>query len=306
MNITFRQLRLFLALADSGSVTGAAKALHVTQPTASMQLKEIGAAVGLPLYDLVARRVRLTEAGRDLARTARRMLAEWEAFEQRVDGARGLTQGRLRVSVVSTAKYFVPRMIGDFCRTHPGVDVALEVQNRDGVVARLRDNLDDLYIMSMPPVDLSLEDRVFLDNPLVVIAPADDPLARRPAVALRDLAERRFILREPGSGTRMATDRHFRRMRFHPDIRMELGSNEAIRESVAGGLGVGVLSRHALRGTARGDGVAILDVKGFPIASRWHVVHPKGRQLSPVAEAFRTHLLESLRERPARGAPNRA
>ena len=158
MNITFRQLRLFLALAETGSVSAAARVMHVTQPTASMQLREVTQAVGLPLYEVVSRRVHLTEAGQALARTARAIAGEWDAFEQRVSGAKGLTSGRLKVAVVSTAKYFVPRLLGSFCKLHPQIDISLEVLNRDHVITRLRSNLDDLYVMSMPPADLPLED----------------------------------------------------------------------------------------------------------------------------------------------------
>lgn len=286
MNVTFRQLRLFLALAETGSVSKAAAQMHVTQPTASAQLKEITEAVGLPLHEVISKRVHLTDAGRQLARTARAMLAEWEAFEQHVDQVKGLSRGRLRVAAVSTAKYFIPRLIGSFCRLHPAIDVSLEVLNRDGVVARLRDNRDDIYIMSTPPEDMDLEDAVFMENPLVVIAARSEKL---PApLGLAQLKEQRFILREPGSGTRMATDRHFARRKFRPDVRLELGSNEAIKEAVAGGLGIGVISRHALQG---GRGVRVLAVEGFPISSRWHVVHPRAKQLSPIAAAFRAHLL---------------
>ena len=292
MNITFRQLRLFLALAETGSVSAAAKLLHVTQPTASMQLREISQGVGLPLYEVISRRVHLTETGRELARTARTIAAEWESFGQKVDGMKGLTRGRLRVAVVSTAKYFVPRLLGSFCAVHPDIDISLEVLNRDGVVQRLRENLDDLYIMSMPPTDIDLEDQVFMPNPLLLIAPLTDALARRKKLSLHQLADRRFILRERGSGTRMAVDAHFRKARFSPAQRLELGSNEAIKQAVAGGLGVAVLSRHALHERLEDDDVAVLDVEGFPLASQWHVVHPKGKQLSPIARVFNTHLLE--------------
>ncbi|MEY3081499.1 MAG: HTH-type transcriptional activator CmpR [Pseudomonadota bacterium] len=285
MNVTFRQLRLFLALAETGSVSKAAAATHVTQPTASAQLKEMTEAVGLPLHEVISRRVHLTDAGRQLAHTARAMLAEWEAFEQHVDLVKGLSRGRLRVAAVSTAKYFIPRLIGSFCRLHPAIDVSLEVLNRDGVVARLRDNRDDIYIMSMPP-ELDLEDEVFMENPLVVIAARGAKLGR--SLSLAQLKDQRFILREPGSGTRMATDRHFAKRRFRPDVRLELGSNEAIREAVAGGLGLGVISRHALQ---VGKDIRVLDVEGFPISSRWHVVHPRAKHLSPIAAAFRAHLL---------------
>lgn len=195
MNVTFRQLRLFLALAETGSVSGAARAMHVTQPTASMQLREISEAVGLPLYEVVARRVHLTQAGLELARTARRMATEWEAFGQTIDGLKGLTRGRLKVAVVSTAKYFIPRLLGHFCSHHPDVEISLEVLNRDGVVSRLRENLDDLYIMSRPPAELELEDQVFLPNPLVLIAATSHPLARRRRLQLQDLRGMRFILR---------------------------------------------------------------------------------------------------------------
>lgn len=291
MHVSFRQLRLFLALAETGSVTAAARKLHVTQPTASAQLREMTEAVGLPLHEVVGRQVYLTEAGQELAATARAISDQWDAFIQGMDRARGLTWGRLRVSVVSTAANFMPRLLGAFCRQHPGLEVALEILNRDGVVQRLKSNLDDLYIMSMPPTDLELDDQVFMENPLVLITPSRDPLARRTRLPLKAFAPYRFILREKGSGTRMATDRHFRSQGFQPDIRLQLGSNEAIREAVAGGLGVGVISRHALPRGRAGQGLAIADVQGFPIASRWHLVRPAGKRPSPVAQAFRSHLL---------------
>lgn len=301
MKATFRQLRLFLALAETGSITAAARVSHVTQPTASMQLRELAQAIGQPLYEVIARRVYLTDTGKELAATVRAMVQAWDAFEQGVDAAAGLTRGKLRVSVVSTAQYFMPRLIGAFCRQHPGIDVSLEVLNRNGVVQRLRENLDDLYIMSMPPDDLDLEAEVFMANPLVLVTAATDRRLRDAPLSLQQLAGQPFVLREAGSGTRMAADLFFRRQRFRPEIRLELGSNEAIKEAVAGGLGVSVLSRHALHGRDREYGVSVLDVKGFPLASQWHIVHPAGKRLSPVAAAFRARLLdESAAKKAAR------
>ena len=292
MNITFRQLRLFLALAATGSVSRAARECHVTQPTASMQLKEVSDAVGVPLYEVISRQVHLTDAGRDLARTARAIADEWAAFEQRIDATKGLTRGKIRVAVVSTAKYFVPRLLGTFCARYPEIDISLEVLNRDGVLQRLRDNQDDLYIMSMPPTDIEIDDQVFMPNPLVVIAAHAHPLASRRTVALGELGPLRFILRERGSGTRMAVDAHFKRLKFKPDLRLELGSNEAIKEAVAAGLGVSVVSSHALHGQSAEHGVSVLNVAGFPIESQWHVVRRKGKQLSPIARVFQEHLRE--------------
>ena len=305
MNVTFRQLRLFLALADTGSVSRAARECHVTQPTASMQLKEVTDSVGVPLYEVISRRVHLTDAGRDLARTARSIADDWAAFEQRVDATKGLTRGKLRVAVVSTAKYFVPRLLGTFCAKYPEIDISLEVLNRDGVVQRLRDNQDDLYIMSMPPTDIDLEDQVFMPNPLVVIAANSHPLAVRRNIELQDLSKLRFILRERGSGTRMAIDAHFKRLKFKPNLRLELGSNEAIKEAVAGDLGVSIISSHALHGQAAEHGASVLDVAGFPIESNWHVVRQRGKQLSPIARVFQAHLLAESTQW-ARSTPHRA
>ena len=298
MNITFRQLRLFLALADTGSVSAAARSMHVTQPTASMQLREITDSVGIPLYEVIARKVYLTEAGHQLARTARNIVDEWESFGQAVNAMQGLTRGRLRVAVVSTAKYFVPRLLGGFCERHPGIDISLEVLNRDGVVQRLRDNRDDLYVMSMPPQDIDLEDQTFLANPLVMIAPVHHPLASRQRLSLKSLAGERFILREGGSGTRLAMDRFFEAQGFAPENWLELGSNEAIKEAVAGHLGVAVISRHAIKSDDLARDLCLLPVSGMPIRSQWHVVHPRAKQLSPIARVFREHLLAQARDWP--------
>lgn len=295
MNITLRQLRLFQALADNGSVSAAAKAMHVTQPTASMQLKEVSQAVGLPLYEVIGKKVHLTDMGKELAATARAMALSWESFEQSVDAVKGLSRGKLRVAVVSTAKYFMPRLIGSFCRKHPAIDVSLEILNRDGVVSRLKNNLDDLYIMSMPPADMDLHDEVLMPNPIVVIAAMTDPLCKVSRVPLKELQHSRFILRESGSGTRMAADLHFRKKKFRPDVRLELGSNEAVKESVAGGLGVGIVSQQALHGRDKENGVRVIDVDGFPLPSAWHMVHHESQKLSPVALAFRQHLLAEIR-----------
>jgi LysR family transcriptional regulator, low CO2-responsive transcriptional regulator len=162
---------------------------------------------------------------------------------------------------------------------------------------RLRENLDDLYIMSMPPPDMELKDEVFMKNPLVVIAASGDPLTKGTKVRLADIARQKFILREQGSGTRMAVEKNFRKKSFRPDVRLELGSNEAIKEAVAGGLGFGVISKHALHGHAREHGVSVLEVEDFPIISNWHIVYPKAKQLPPIAEAFKAHLLHNANGR---------
>ncbi len=294
MNFTFRQMRLFLALAETSSVSAAAKVMHVTQPTASMQLKEISASVGLPLYEVIGKKIYLTETGKALAITAREITQSLASFEQLVYATKGIAKGHLRISVVSTAKYFMPRLIGSFCKRYPMVDVSLEILNRDGVLGRLRHNTDDLYIMSIPPDDVALIDEVLMPNPIVVIAASTDPLAKQHNVTLNELRSRRFILREPGSGTRMAADQYFRKKKFRADIRLELGSNEAVKESVAGGLGIGVISQYALHGHQKEHGVRVIDVDEFPLKSSWHLVHLAAKNLSPIALAFKEHLMREI------------
>lgn len=290
MRLTFRQLQLFLAMTETGSVTAAARACHVTQPTVSMQLRDLADSVGLPLYEQLGKRLQLTDAGEALACTAQAMSDEWAAFEQKINRLKGLTAGRLRIAVVSTAKYFVPGILGTFCARYPRIDISLQVLNRDGVVARLRDNRDDLYIMSMPPTDMDLKQQAFLANPLVVIASGIHRLAQRSSIPLAALAKERFILREPGSGTRMACDAHFVAAGFKPDVRLELGSNEAIKHSVAAGLGIAVLSHHALGNRRAQDGVTVLKVRSFPVHSNWFILYPAGKQLSPISAEFLAHL----------------
>lgn len=245
----------------------------------------------MPLYEVVSKRLALTAAGEELARTAQAMSEEWAAFGQRIDGLRGLTRGRLRVAVVSTAKYFIPRLLGGFCAHYPEVDIALEVLNRDGVVQRLRENRDDLCIMSLPPQDLPIEQQSFLPNPLLLVAARNHPLASATRLPLSALTEERFILREQGSGTRLASDAHFAAYGFRPRVRMELGSNEAIKQAVAGGLGLAVLSRHALGEHVADDGLAILPVEGFPIHANWFIVRLQGKRHSPLTDAFLQYLI---------------
>ena len=290
MNVTFRQLEIFRALVATGSISAAAKDANVTQPTASVHLRDLTEAVGMPLYEVIGRKVYLTEVGKELAKAAQGVRSEWLTFEQSVQGIKGAESGLLRVGMVNTAQYFAPRMLGSFCAARPKVEVAMALLNRDGVIERLRANQDDLYIMSRPPENLALTCQPFMPNPLVVVAPRGHALAKRGKLRPEDLAVDRFIARETGSGTRLAVDDFFRPLKNIPEVRFELGSNEAILEAVAGGMGLAIVSAHALRASARTD-IITLEVEGFPLQSSWQIVHPSGRRLSPLAAAFRDHLI---------------
>jgi DNA-binding transcriptional LysR family regulator len=204
---------------------------------------------------------------------------------------KGLTKGRLRVAVVSTAKYFVPKLLGSFCSKYPEVDISLEILNRDGVIRRVEDNSDDLYVMSRPPMHIDLEDQILMPNPLCMIAYKDHPLASKKNLRLQDLKHERFILRELGSGTRMSVDIHFKQKKFTPSLLLELGNNEAIKKAVASRLGVAVISIHALDQFDYDNEISVLKLQDFPINSQWHLVYLRGKQLSPIAKAFHEHVL---------------
>ena len=290
---TLRQLEVFEAIARLGSFTRAAEELHLTQPTVSMQIKKLTAAVGLPLFEQIGKKIYLTDAGRALQSFARDIFERFTRFEMVTADMKGLKQGALRLAVITTAKYFIPRLLGSFCRRYPGIDVSMKVSNRERIIERLLNNEDDLYILGQPPEEIDAIAEPFLLNPLIVLAPADHPLARQKNISLQRLAEEPFLLREPGSGTRKATEQLFAQHNLKIKMRMELGSNEAIKQAVVGGLGISVLSRHTLALDVSADQVAILDVVGFPIERHWYAAYPNGKQPSVVATAFLDYLKQA-------------
>ncbi|HVL36948.1 MAG TPA: LysR family transcriptional regulator [Burkholderiales bacterium] len=290
LHLTLRQLRAFEAVARRGSFSRAAEELHLAQPTVSVQVRQVAQAVGVPLLEPSPQGLALTEAGALVAEAAREMSRSLERLETRLAELKGLERGRLKVSVVTTAKYFVPRLLGPFMKAHPGIDVALDVGNRAEIVNRLTRNDDDLYIMGVPPAGMDLVRVPFAENPIVAVAPVGHPLAGRRRLPLARLAEEPFMLRERGSGTRMACERFLKEHGLRLKVRMELGSNEAIKQAVAGGLGLSLLSLHALSAEARRGELAVLDVQHLPIRRSWYIVHRAGRPLSQAARSFFDYL----------------
>ncbi len=288
---TFRQLEIFEAVARLGSFRRAAEALFLSQPTVSMQVRKLTDTVSLPLFEQVGKKIFLTDAGRELLTTAREIFGHLGRFEMAINDMKGLQSGSLCIAVVSTAKFFVPRLLGVFCQRHPGIEAALKVSNRERILERLAENQDDLYILGEPPDEFEVESRIFLPNLLVPFAAINHPLAHERRISLSRFAEEPFLMREPGSGTRMATERLLRAHGLSVRVRMELGSNEAIKQAVIGGMGVSVLSRHTLPSEELARSVAVLDVEHFPIERAWYVVYPRGKRLSRAAEAFRAYIL---------------
>lgn len=290
--VTLHQLKVFEAAARHGSFTRAAEELYLTQPTVSIQVKQLTKAVGLPLFEQVGKRLYLTDAGQELYQAAKEIFERISQMEMTVADLKGMKQGRLRLAVITTAKYFIPRLLGPFCQRYPGVNVSLQVTNHEGLLERMGSNQDDLYILSRPPLGEELEVKPFLDNPLVVVAPSHHPLAQEPIVSLERLAQEPFILREQGSGTREVAQQLFKDQNLEMQVKLDLGSNEAIKQAIIGGLGLSVLSYHTLTSVGATKELTVLNVEGFPIHRQWHVVYPKGKQLSIVAATFLDYLLE--------------
>lgn len=283
---------MFEATARHGSFTRAAEELYLTQPTVSIQVKQLTKAVGLPLFEQIGKRLYLTQAGQKLLDTCQEIFGGLDQFEMAISDLKGLKQGQLRLAVITTAKYFVPRLLGPFCQRFPGIDISLKVTNHQHIQERMANNDDDLYIISSPPEQPDLKIYPFLENPLVVIAPQDHPLAGKTSLPVSCLNGQQFIMREPGSGTRQAVQKLFMDHNIDVKVRLELGSNEAIKQAIAGGLGISVLSMHTIISEGTRGEFAVLDVEHFPIERHWYVASLAGKQLSVVSQAFLSYLLE--------------
>lgn len=292
MRCTLRQLQVFAAVARNLSYTRAAEELHLTQPAVFAQVKQLEEVLGLPLLDRIGKRLHLTEAGRAVVETALETLNGIERLEMQLADLQGLRRGRLKIAIVSTVQYFLPRRLGEFCTLNPGIEVALTVTNRQTVIARLAANEDDLCILGQPPEGLDVVATPVARNPILLLAPADHPLAGASDLPFAQLAEEPFILREPGSGTRAAAERFFADCGLRPRVRMELGSNEAIKEAVAAGLGLAILSQDTMAVEAATRRLVALDVQGFPLMRVWNVAYPRGKHLSVAAAAFLSHLTQ--------------
>ena len=290
-SITMRQLQIFDMVVQTGGFTRAAEALHLTQPTVSMQIRKLADTLGLPLLEQAGGRVHPTAAGREVHRAAQEVLARISALCDYAAEARGVVQGELRLAVISSAIYFMPALLGAFAERHARVVPQMVVTNRETVLRRLRANKDDLLIMGQVPRDLPVTAHPFVDYEIVVIARPDHPLAGARAIPLRRLEGEKFLVREPGSGTRKAAERVFAEAGVSVRPYMELGSAEAIKQGVMAGLGISVISRRNLADELAAGRVVVLDVEGFPIARRWYAVHLKGKALSLAARSFLDFIL---------------
>ncbi|MED5407567.1 MAG: LysR family transcriptional regulator [Pseudomonadota bacterium] len=292
MHITIRQLQVFEAVARHASYTRAAEGLHLTQPAVSMQIKQLEGSVGLPLFEQIGKRIFLTQAGEAMLRHAQTIIEHLAAAREEMDDLKGVDSGRLRIAVASTVNYFATRLLARFARQHPGVKITLDVTNRETLLQNLEHNLPDVVLMGAPPKGLDLQADAFMDNPLIMIAPPDHRFTKRRTIALGNLDTETFVIRESGSGTRIAMERFFNLKAFEPCATIEMTDNEAIKQSVEAGLGLAIVSIHTVELELAAKRLIKLNIKGMPIKRRWYVGHRRGKRLSPTAQAFRQFVID--------------
>lgn len=291
MNITLRQLQVFSSAARHLNYTRAAEELFLTQPAVSMQIKQLEESVGLPLFEQQGKKLFLTEAGRELFHYSREVNRQLEEAESVLAELRGLKRGRLDLAVVTTANSFATHLLANFSRRFEGVKINLSVTNRASLLRLLEQNEIDLVLMGLPPEGMDVTVEPFLANPLVVVASPNHPLVGQRNIPIQRLAQENFVMREKGSGTRIAMERFFDAHNLPMETGMVMSSSEAIRQAVGAGLGLTVASVHTLALELETGRLCILDVEGFPIRRQWHIVHRKAKRLSPLAQAFKAFVL---------------
>jgi DNA-binding transcriptional LysR family regulator len=291
-NATFRQLRVFNAVARHLSFAKAAETLHVSAPAITMQIKELEAAVGMPLFERQGRKVSLTTSGEYMLVYARKMLALLKDAEDAAARLQRIQTGKLTIGMVDTTTYFIPALLSKFLKEHEGIEVVLSVGNRRELIQWLQNSEVDIAIMGSPPSEFPTRAEPFAANPLVFVASPDHPLSGETGLHAEDLRQQAFIVREPGSGTRTAMEAYFSQARFQPRFSMELKSNDAIKQAVKANLGLSFLSLHTIGLELQTQQLSVLQVRGSPVVRAWHVVHALSKLLSPAAEAFRYFVLE--------------
>ena len=292
MHLTLQQLRLFESVSRLSSYTRAAEEQCLTQPAVSIQIKRLESQAGLPLFEKVGKKIFPTAAGKAMYAASLDILKRVQDLQTTIEELQGVVKGSLQVSVVTTAKYFLPKLLGTFLQQYPEVEPKLTFTNRACVIDRLTNNYDDFVIMGQTPEDDNFEAYPFLNNILGIVAPAGHPLAAKKNISLQEIATHQFLIREAGSGTRIVFEQLLEKNGVVVEPYMELGSSEALKQAVMAGLGIAILSLHTVQLELEVNKLTVLDVEGFPLKRRWYAVHLKGRQLSLVARTFLDFILK--------------
>lgn len=285
MSFTLHQLNIFAAVAEHKSMTRASEELQMSQPSVSIQVKKLQEHFGIELFEVIGKQLYLTQAGQELYEAQKKISREMKNINMMFSELKGSLKGNLHIAVVSTSKYFMPYLLGAFQKKHKEIDISLKVTDRIGVVEQLKQNKCDFAVFSQLPDGLELEFQEFLENPLVMAAPPGHHLAGKKH-NFKDLKEEDFLIREPGSGTRLVMERLFKKHKMDPDFVMELGSNEAVKQAIMAGIGISLISDYSVKLEKQMNHISILEVDTLPYINTWKLVFLKGKKLSPVARNF--------------------
>ncbi|KXF80591.1 LysR family transcriptional regulator [Enterovibrio coralii] len=291
MHLTLRQLNIFQAVATHSSYTRAAEELHLTQPAVSMQIKQLEDNIGLPLFEQLGKSLFLTTAGEELLGYCERISQQLRDAEDAFANMKSLSNGKLSITVASTANYFAAKLLAAFSQQHPDITIRLNVTNRENLLKDLKFNNCDLAIMGKPPAELDLSATIFMENPLVAIAPINHPFCQAQKIPLETIAKEPMVVREQGSGTRFSIEKFFHNKGMALNIAAEMTASEAIKQAVSAGLCLGIVSKHTIELELESKRLCVLDVEDFPILRNWYLVHRKEKRLSPIAEAFQEFVL---------------
>ncbi|MCP3852857.1 MAG: LysR family transcriptional regulator [Gammaproteobacteria bacterium] len=292
MNLTFRQLKVFEAVARNLNYTNAAKELHLSQPAVSMQIKQLEEQIDTPLIEKLGKKLYLTEVGLVMQDYARNTMQQLVDLEETIDQMKSMKRGHLKIAVASTANHFVIRLIARFAKVYPKISISLDVTNRSSLLELLEKNECDFVIMGSPPDGHSLQSAPFLENPLVVVANPHHYLADKEHISLEELSKEDFVVREQGSGTRSAAKRFFTEHDLNFKTKMNMSNNRAIKHAVEEGLGLAIVSVHTLEIELKAKTLKVLNVEGFPIFRNWYVVQREGKRLSPIAKVFNDYIMQ--------------
>ncbi len=286
-NLTFRQLETIREVAKCGSMVKAAQVLCVTPAALTSRIKSLEEDIGFDLFERFEGRLQLTDAGKEVVAAATRIDNIMSDLLSSLHGRNGLLGGRVRIAFVATAKYFAPRLIAAFMRQHPQIDLKISIGNRGLVVSSLRDFEADIALMGRPPDDFGVTSEPIGPHPYIVVAPPDHPLAGKSRIAKKQLTNQTFILREEGSGARSIFEYFFGALALQTDkVKIEIASNETIKQAVMAGLGLAMISAHTVEAEVAAGRLASLNIDGLPIVQKWYVMHPLGSGAHPGGQRY--------------------
>ncbi len=293
MHYTLHQLRILLKVSEYQSITKAAEDLHLTQPAISIQLKKLQDQFELPLTEVIGKQLYITDFGKEIADRSRRILEEADGIKYTIDQYKGLLTGKIKISVVSTGKYVIPYFLKGFMDRHPGVDISIDVSNKNKVIEGLYQNNSDFSLVSVIPDDLNVHNIELMENQLNLAGNKEYfGKINKP----KDLEKVTLLLREDGSATRNAMQDYLDANNIKIGKSIELVSNEAVKQAIIAGLGISIVPMIGLRTALAREGIIIIPMKGLPIITRWNLIYNKNKMLTPAHLA----LMEYIRENKER------